>query len=69
MKMPDEITNYDEVSDALDIACKIEFNDSCPLDDLEVEPWEDGCDEVCSCSKRKEEWKCWRQFFINQVSS
>ncbi len=52
------------LEEALKEACQVGFSDDCPLHNLDIEPWDEGCDEVCNLPKKREEWRCWRQYFL-----
>lgn len=54
-------------SKALDLACK-SIKGDCPRVIHDNEPWkEEGCNEVCKELSGVNEWKCWKQYFMNQA--
>jgi len=55
------------LADALIMACKIGFSDDCPLINMDYQPWDQACEEVCE-KHIGNDWECWVQYFKTQVS-
>lgn len=48
------------VENALDFACKLldDKTGTCPYDNLNIDPWSEGCEKKCGTV---EPWECWKQ--------